>query len=297
MTFSYRCPHCQQQGRGDIKQARENGGRWNCDACGKAFRLKPPSASPSKETQSAATKPKSTAKPKRKLQAFGADEAIAPKQEADALKQTGPSATPSQSPAPSNPTHAEDSEIYELVQPPEPTPKPTRTRVDGDEEDEFEEDDEFETADASWSKGPQMENAALFSRVLAFIIDMIVYMILSAVFGFIFGSILGSIASPVFIRTTGRWIIFATSCIGALVTYIGYFTFTEPSDSSTIGKGIARIAVVDRYGDAITFQQAFIRSLVKLVPFGIFVAFFNRRSRTLHDLVAGTYVVDVSHLK
>jgi len=59
------------------------------------------------------------------------------------------------------------------------------------------------------------------------------------------------------------------------------------------------IAVADRYGHVPTFGQAFLRTFVFPLSFlplmaGIFTILVDHEYRALHDMIAGTVVIEVS---
>jgi uncharacterized RDD family membrane protein YckC len=93
--------------------------------------------------------------------------------------------------------------------------------------------------------------------------------------------------------------------IGAFVTIFGYFWVSEALWSGqTIGKKAFRLRVVGDRGEPLTFMQAGIRNVVRIVDFlpyaygvGLVVLFVNGKGKRLGDLAAGTIVVkDSDHV-
>ena len=83
-----------------------------------------------------------------------------------------------------------------------------------------------------------------------------------------------------------------------LVVYIGYFTICEVSTGGrTPGKSSGRLRVLDISGAAPTAGQLLLRNLARVVDValgvGVVVMFWNRQSRRVGDLLAGTVVVRV----
>jgi uncharacterized RDD family membrane protein YckC len=83
-----------------------------------------------------------------------------------------------------------------------------------------------------------------------------------------------------------------------LVVYIGYFTICEVSTGGrTPGKSSGRLRVLDISGAAPTAGQLLLRNVARLVDValgvGVVVMFWNRQSRRVGDLLAGTVVVRV----
>ncbi|HSP09279.1 MAG TPA: RDD family protein [Candidatus Dormibacteraeota bacterium] len=87
--------------------------------------------------------------------------------------------------------------------------------------------------------------------------------------------------------------------IGSFVVIFGYFWVSESLWSGqTIGKKVFRLRVVGDRGEPLTFMQAGIRNVVRIVDFlpyaygiGLVVLFANGRGKRLGDLAAGTVVV------
>jgi len=291
MTFSFRCPHCRQQGRGDVEQARADGGRWTCDACGKVFRLKMPDApAGSSERGNPTPKPPTAAKPKpRNLQAFDGDGSKTASQARPAASAASkpsasaasvPAAAPAASAAPEG-----DSGLYDLMElPPEPEPEPEPT--------EEERAEAAERAKRKRRRGPKRRDAGLVARLVALIVDSIVLGVitLTIAIGYMLATGNGLLS---LLDLDPRTQAILTGA-GVLI-FLLYFTLTEMSDASTIGKGMRQIRVVDPTGNRIGIGRSVLRAVFKLFGPGYLVAPFTRRKRALHDLVAGTYVVDASH--
>jgi len=75
-----------------------------------------------------------------------------------------------------------------------------------------------------------------------------------------------------------------------------YFTVCHAFYGKTPAKALLRVRVVNQNGEKPTAVKAFVRALVLVISvnliFPLVVAFFNPQRRTLHDLVADTYVVE-----
>jgi uncharacterized RDD family membrane protein YckC len=87
--------------------------------------------------------------------------------------------------------------------------------------------------------------------------------------------------------------------IGSFVVIFGYFWVSEAFWSGqTVGKKVFRLRAVGDRGEPLTFAQAAIRNVVRIVDFlpygygvGMVALFANGRGKRLGDLVAGTIVV------
>src|SRR5438128_3824518 len=87
--------------------------------------------------------------------------------------------------------------------------------------------------------------------------------------------------------------------IGGFVVVFGYFWACEAFWSGqTVGKKVFRLRAVGDRGEPMTFVQAGIRNIVRIIDFlpygyglGLVVLFINGRGKRLGDLAAGTVVV------
>jgi uncharacterized RDD family membrane protein YckC len=93
--------------------------------------------------------------------------------------------------------------------------------------------------------------------------------------------------------------------LGSFVIVFGYFWISEAMWSGqTIGKKVFRLRAVGDRGEPLTFMQAGIRNIVRIVDFlpygygvGVVVLFINGKGKRLGDLAAGTIVVkDSDHV-
>src|SRR5438477_3569824 len=139
--------------------------------------------------------------------------------------------------------------------------------------------------------------AGLGTRAIAQLLDLL---ILSAILIALF--IAGAAAGAVFnseIVADLIWIL------GSFVVVFGYFWISEAMWSGqTIGKKAFRLRAVGDRGEPLTFIQAGIRNVVRIVDFlpygygvGLIVMFINGKGKRLGDLAAGTVVVkDSDHV-
>ena len=87
--------------------------------------------------------------------------------------------------------------------------------------------------------------------------------------------------------------------MGGFVVVIGYFWLCEALWSGqTVGKKVFRLRAVGDRGEPLTFMQAGVRNIVRIVDFlpygygvGLVALFANGRGKRLGDLAAGTVVV------
>ena len=132
--------------------------------------------------------------------------------------------------------------------------------------------------------------AGLATRAIAQIVDLL---ILSFVLG-------GVYFFAIAVGTAGQDVLaYLIAIIGSFVVIFGYFWACEAFWSGqTVGKKIFRLRAVGDRGEPMTFMQAGIRNIVRIVDFlpyaygvGLVVLFANGRGKRLGDLAAGTIVV------
>ena len=133
--------------------------------------------------------------------------------------------------------------------------------------------------------------AGLGTRALAQLLDLLIVagiMIAVLFFAFAVGSVTGS-------DTAANLIII----VGLFIVVFGYFWISEALWSGqTVGKKVFRLRAVGDRGEPLTFLQAGIRNVVRIVDFlpygygvGMVVLFVNGKGKRLGDLAAGTIVV------
>jgi uncharacterized RDD family membrane protein YckC len=135
--------------------------------------------------------------------------------------------------------------------------------------------------------------AGFGKRLVALLIDSFVTTIAGFVLGFILGFLVGMVA--------GEGAEGVASIVGALaqivVTWL-YFAMMESSErQGTLGKGIMNIRVTDTQGNRISFGRATGRYFAKILSglilmIGYIMAAFTEKKQALHDMIAGTLVVD-----
>jgi uncharacterized RDD family membrane protein YckC len=137
--------------------------------------------------------------------------------------------------------------------------------------------------------------AGLGTRAIAQVLDLLIVSgILIAVY---FVAVAVSLAQVV----TGQLI----GILGSFVVIFGYFWVSEALWSGqTVGKKAFRLRAVGDRGEPLTFAQAGIRNVVRIVDFlpygygvGLIALFVNGKGKRLGDLAAGTIVVkDSDHI-
>jgi len=132
--------------------------------------------------------------------------------------------------------------------------------------------------------------AGLGTRAIAQLLDLlIVLVVLLAVIAL--GLALGAVG--------GGTLAILLVVIGSFAVIFGYFWASETFWSGqTVGKRVFRLRAVGDRGEPLTFIQAGVRNIVRIVDFlpygygvGMVVLFANGKGKRLGDLAAGTMVV------
>lgn len=133
--------------------------------------------------------------------------------------------------------------------------------------------------------------SGFWRRFAAFLIDIVivslVILILSAAMGFSVG--LGGVGGP------------GMSILGVLIAVAAPWLYWAGMESSrhqaTIGKMALGMAVTDQFCNRLTFMRASARYYGKILSsmtllIGFIMAGFTQRKQALHDMLAGTLVVN-----
>lgn len=133
--------------------------------------------------------------------------------------------------------------------------------------------------------------SGFWRRFAAFLIDMVivslVILILSATMGFSVG--IGGVGGP------------GASALGILIAIVAPWLYWAGMESSkhqaTIGKMALGMAVTDQFNNRISFLRASARYYGKILSsmtllIGFIMAGFTQRKQALHDMLAGSLVVN-----
>lgn len=135
--------------------------------------------------------------------------------------------------------------------------------------------------------------AGFWKRFVAYIVDAILFLVL-------FSIVVGLLGGSMFSMMTDPEAAFAAA--GIYLFYYPawwlYFALMESSSAqATIGKKVLGIKVTDRYGQPLSFAHATGRHVSAFVTqftitIGYLMAGFTARKQALHDMIAGTLVVN-----
>ncbi|HDS46411.1 MAG TPA: RDD family protein [Methanomicrobia archaeon] len=140
--------------------------------------------------------------------------------------------------------------------------------------------------------------ASLGSRAVALIIDYIILGIIIWVITVPFGA-----AALISMRTLRDPMAFSGAAVLAvsaisMIIWLLYFTYLEGSSGQTLGKRVMNIKVTKESGESLTFVDALIRTLCRIIDmlptlyiFGIIIILLTDKNQRIGDLAAHTTVV------
>ena len=139
---------------------------------------------------------------------------------------------------------------------------------------------------------PELFEGVLARRIVAFFIDLLIVAIpvaFAAMFILVFG----------FITLGLGWLLFGLLVPATVVWALFYYGFTFGSPASaTLGMRLVDLEMRTWYGAPVYFLLGAVHAVLywitvsALTPFILLVALFNARRRTLHDMLAGTIVIN-----
>ncbi len=137
--------------------------------------------------------------------------------------------------------------------------------------------------------------AGVSNRIVAVIVDHIILAVITFALAMPFGLLNYSTAS----------MMDPFAAIGAMAGYSAisvaifllYFTYFEGTSGQTLGKRLVSIKVVKENGKKMTYADAFIRSILRIVDgiaaylIGFIVVLASEKKQRVGDMAAGTLVV------
>lgn len=137
-----------------------------------------------------------------------------------------------------------------------------------------------------------MNYANVGKRFLAFFIDGVIVYILNILVGIAIGLAIGGAAGEEGAGTAAG----LAGAAGLIINWL-YSAFQESSPKqATIGKQAMGLVVTDMNGERVSFAKATIRHFAKILSalillIGYIMAFFTEKKQGLHDMIAGTLVL------
>ncbi len=138
--------------------------------------------------------------------------------------------------------------------------------------------------------------AGFWRRVAAYLIDMVLLMIPYYILSFALGINMMANMDPMSMDSempSGM----TTLIVLLTILFFGYFAYFESSSyQATPGKMAMKIKVTDLQGGRISFLKALWRNVSKIFSslilyIGYLMAGFTQRKQALHDMIAGTLVI------
>ena len=135
-----------------------------------------------------------------------------------------------------------------------------------------------------------LQIAKISARFFAVLIDTLIIIVPMLLIGLLIG-FWGSLTDESDLLTGLK-----AQFVGAFLGILYEAVFLSGPWQATPGKRLLGIKVTDQNGIAISFWRAFGRSAAKLLSsiflIGYIMAFFTKNKRALHDLMAGTIVIE-----
>jgi len=133
-----------------------------------------------------------------------------------------------------------------------------------------------------------MSYAGFWKRAAAFLIDLIIIFTLDVIVWFLLGFRYSDWTGGA--KDTGM-------LVGVVIAWIYFAGFESSAKQATLGKMVLRIKVTDMEGNRIGFGTATWRHFGRIVSAGIFfigyiMVAFNKKKQGLHDLIAGSLVLN-----
>jgi uncharacterized RDD family membrane protein YckC len=132
--------------------------------------------------------------------------------------------------------------------------------------------------------------ADLGKRFLAALLDLVIVIIISFLIRIVVGIVLSVINNDTLVSLVGN-------LVGIAIGWL-YYTIQEISPKqATLGKQALGIVVTDLNGKRISFVKATIRYFSRIISaiilfIGYIMAAFTEKKQALHDIIAGTLVVN-----
>lgn len=137
--------------------------------------------------------------------------------------------------------------------------------------------------------------AGFGKRFLAALLDGLILSIINWIVGFVIGLILSPLAGGSEGAAASAGLL--GGLVGVLISWLYYAVQESSAKQATIGKQALGIVVTDLANNRISFVQATIRYFSKILSalillIGYLMALFTEKKQALHDMIAGTLVVN-----
>ncbi len=141
-------------------------------------------------------------------------------------------------------------------------------------------------------------HADVVNRIVAIIIDTIILMIVMAVISLPLGLqayMMNSMTDPM--AAASMWATASVFSLVAIIINLGYFVYFEGTTGQTLGKRIVNIKVVRQDGKPMTYMDALIRTILRIIDglalylVGLIVILASKEKQRIGDMAAKTLVV------
>ncbi|WP_430884892.1 RDD family protein [Fusibacter sp. JL216-2] len=140
-------------------------------------------------------------------------------------------------------------------------------------------------------------NIGFKKRLIAWLIDFAITSLVGIVAAISAASFIGVELGPVLMDEKPMVMAGVYFFLPLIIDWLYFTSFHSSKKQATIGKQVMKIVVTSDMGDRLTFGRATLRYVVKALcimtlGFGFIPIKFTKRKQGLHDLFAGTVVVD-----
>ena len=141
--------------------------------------------------------------------------------------------------------------------------------------------------------------ASLWSRIGGALIDLIIVLLISAVILFMWGIYIGFFGTDDYLSTKEAEILWKGrgTLVGLLVDGVYTVLLITGDKQATYGQRAVGVKIIKDNGTPISYGTAIGRWIVSLfssilLKIGYLMALFDKNNKTLHDLLAGTKVIE-----
>ncbi len=143
-----------------------------------------------------------------------------------------------------------------------------------------------------------MTYAGFWKRFLALIIDTVIVTVARAILLTPFGG-MGMGFGPMMDKSRFTPFVALSGLVGLVLTWLYFALMESSSKRATLGKMALGIEVADLAGNRISFERATGRYFAKILSglillIGYIMVAFTEKKQALHDILAGTLVVNAA---
>jgi len=145
-----------------------------------------------------------------------------------------------------------------------------------------------------------MKYANVWKRFVASLLDGVILLIVSLVLNFALGVVLGGAGAAggdeAAVTAAASLVALVGTVLNTVLGWLYYAIQESSPKQATIGKQAFGLVVTDLNGDKVSFVKASIRYFAKYISalillIGYIMAFFTEKKQALHDMIAGTLIL------